>query len=59
MLTHLVLLPSDTIPIIEVTAEIAEEYGGTLIVAEDMMTIDIGRNITVIPYHHGGRSEKR
>jgi ribonuclease Z len=59
MLTHLVLLPPDPIPIIEVTAEIAEEYGGTLIVAEDMMTIDIGRNITVIPYHHGGRPEKR
>ena len=55
MLTHLVLLPPHPMPITRVTAEVAEEYDGMVLVAEDMMTIDIGRNITVIPYHHGAR----
>ncbi len=55
MLTHVVLLPPDPMPISHVTAEIAEEYDGTVLVAEDLMSIEIGRNITVIPHHHGGR----
>ncbi len=56
MLTHLVLLPPDPMPITSVVAELAEEYDGTVLVAEDMMTIDIGRNVTVIPYHHGAKT---
>ena len=55
MLTHVVLLPPDPMPISEVTVGIAAEYDGTVLVAEDLMRIEIGRNITVIPYHHGGR----
>jgi ribonuclease Z len=55
MLTHLVLLPPDPMPINRVTAELAEEYDGMVLVAEDMMTIEIGKNITVIPFHHGAR----
>lgn len=55
MLTHLVLLPPDPMPIASVVAELAKEYDGTVLVAEDMMTIDIGRNVTVIPYHHGAK----
>lgn len=55
MLTHLVLLPPDPMPITSVVAELAEEYQGTVLVAEDMMTIEIGRNVTVIPYHHGAK----
>jgi len=26
-----------------------------VVVAEDLMTIQIGRNISVIPYRHGGK----
>lgn len=55
MLTHLVLLPPDPMPITSVVAELAEEYDGTVLVAEDLMTIEIGRNVTVIPYHHGAK----
>jgi len=55
MLTHIVLLPPDPMPISAVTAAIAQEYDGTVLVAEDMMTIVIGRNVTIIPFHHGGR----
>jgi len=55
MLTHLVLLPPDPLPIGAVTQELAQEYDGLVLVAEDMMTIEIGRNITVIPFHHGAR----
>lgn len=55
MLTHLVLLPPEPLPIGVVMAELAEEFNGTVLVAEDLMTIEIGRNISVIPYHHGGR----
>lgn len=55
ILTHLVLLPPDPMPITSVIAELAEEYDGTVLVAEDMMIIEIGRNVTVIPYHHGAK----
>ncbi|MCC7182347.1 MAG: MBL fold metallo-hydrolase [Rhodocyclaceae bacterium] len=55
MLTHLVLLPPNPMPIAQVTAAIAEEYDGPVLVAEDMMTLELGRNITVIPFHHGAR----
>jgi len=34
-------------------AELAEEYDGTVLVTEDLMRIEIGKNISVIPYHHG------
>lgn len=53
MLTHLVLLRPNPMKISEVTAEVAAEYDGVVMVAEDLMTIDIGRNISIIPFHHG------
>jgi ribonuclease Z len=53
MLTHLVLLRPDPMKVSEVTAELAEEYDGLVLVAEDLMTIDIGKNISIIPFHHG------
>jgi hypothetical protein len=34
-------------------AELAEEYDGPVMVAEDLMTIVIGKNISMIPFHHG------
>ena len=55
LLTHLVLLPPDPVPINDVMTELATEYDGTVVVAEDLMTIQIGRNISVIPYRHGGK----
>lgn len=55
MLTHLVLLPPNPMPVDLVTAEIAAEYDGIVLVAEDMTTIDIGANISIIPFHHGGK----
>lgn len=55
MLTHVVLLPPDPVTVSNVTAEIAEEYAGTVVVAEDLTTIEIGKNITLIPYRCGGR----
>ena len=53
MLTHLVLLPPDPMPVGAVMAELADEYDGTVLVAEDLMVIEIGKNISVIPHHHG------
>ena len=41
----------------EVMTELAAEYDGTVMVAEDLLSIEIGPNISVIPYHHGGRPE--
>ena len=35
-------------------AEVATEYDGTVMVAEDLMRFELGRNISVIPYHYGG-----
>jgi ribonuclease Z len=55
MLTHLVLLPPHPMPIGQVMAEIAAEFDGTVLVAEDLMTIEIGKNISVIPYHRGAK----
>ena len=55
LLTHLVLLKPDPVSVNEVMTELATEYDGTVLVAEDLMTIQIGRNISVIPYHHGGK----
>ncbi|MCA8869206.1 MAG: MBL fold metallo-hydrolase [Rhodobacteraceae bacterium] len=55
MLTHLVLLPPDEFTIDMVMADLAEEYDGIVLVAEDLMTIEIGKNISVIPYNHGAR----
>lgn len=55
MLTHLVLLPPHPMPIGTVMAEIAEEYDGTVLVAEDLMTIEIGKNVSVIPYYRGAK----
>ncbi len=39
----------------QVMAEIAAEFDGTVLVAEDLMTIEIGKNISVIPYHRGAK----
>jgi ribonuclease Z len=55
LLTHLVLLKPDPVSVNEVMMELATEYDGTVLVAEDLMTIQIGRNISVIPYNHGGK----
>ena len=55
MLTHVVLLPPDPMPIADVMSELSAHYNGTVLVAEDMMKLVIGRNISVVPYHHGGR----
>ena len=57
LLTHLVLLKPDPVSINEVMTELAAEYDGTVMVAEDFLSIEIGPNISVIPYHHGGRPE--
>jgi len=53
ILTHLVLLPPDPMPIGAVMAELAEEYDGLVLVAEDLMRIEISKNISVIPFHYG------
>ncbi|MGA0236483.1 MAG: MBL fold metallo-hydrolase, partial [Alphaproteobacteria bacterium] len=53
MLTHVVLLPPNPMTIEEVMDELAEEYDGTVLVAEDLMTIVIGKNISVVPFNHG------
>lgn len=58
MLTHVVLLPPDPMPITDVMTELSSHYDGTVLVAEDMMTLVIGRNISVIPFRHGGRGHK-
>ena len=55
MLTHPVLLKPDPVSVNEVMAELATEYDGTVLVAEDLMTIQIGNNVSVIPYRHGGK----
>ena len=54
MLTHLVMLPPDPPTIEELCAGVATEYDGIVLVAEDLMTIEIGNSIvSVIPAHHG------
>ena len=53
ILTHLALLPPDPMPISAVMAELAEEYDGLVLVAEDLMRIEICKNISVIPFHYG------
>ncbi|MGC6452775.1 MAG: MBL fold metallo-hydrolase [Candidatus Puniceispirillaceae bacterium] len=57
LLTHLVLLKPDPVSITEVMSELAEEYDGTVMVAEDLMSFELGRNISVIPFHRGGKPE--
>jgi hypothetical protein len=42
-------------PITTLVAEIATEYDGPVLVAEDLMTIEIGQNVSVIPYKYGAR----
>ena len=54
MLTHLVMLPPNPMTISEIVSELAEEYSGIVLVAEDLMTIEIGKNISLIPFNHGG-----
>ena len=55
LLTHLVLLKPDPVSINEVLQELAAEYDGTVMVAEDLLSIEIGRNISVIPFHRGAK----
>ena len=55
MLTHLVFLPPNPVTIAEVLAELNTEYDGTLVVAEDLMTILIDDSISIIPFHHGAK----
>ena len=54
LLTHIVLLKPDPVSVTEVLEELAKEYDGTVLVAEDLMQIVIGRNVSVIPFRHGG-----
>lgn len=55
MLTHLVFLPPDPVGIEEVMEELGAEYGAPVVVAEDLMSVLIGRTISVIPYHRGSK----
>lgn len=55
MLTHLVFLGPDPVTIEEVLDELGDVYDGTLVVAEDMMTILIGKTISVVPYFRGSK----
>ena len=55
MLTHLALLPPDPLPMGDLLEELAAEYDGTVLIAEDLMTIRIGRNISIEPYRHPAR----
>ena len=55
MLTHLVFLPPNPVTIAEVLAELNSEYDGTLVIAEDLMTILIDDSISIIPFHHGAK----
>jgi len=55
MLTHMVLLRPDPVPVTTVVREIAEHYDGTVLIAEDLMAIEIGQNVSVIPHFRGGR----
>ena len=57
LLTHLVLLNPDPVSVDEVMSELATEYDGTVMVAEDLMRFELGRNISIIPYHHGGKRD--
>ena len=57
LLTHLVLLKPDPVSINEVMTQLAAEYDGTVMVAEDLLTIEIGRNISVIPFHRGAKPD--
>ena len=57
LLTHLVLLKPDPVSINEVMTELAGEYDGTVMVAEDLLSIEIGRAISVIPFHRGAKSD--
>ena len=55
MLTHLVFLGADPVGIEDVIDELGELYDGTVVVAEDMMTILIGKTISIIPYYRGSK----
>lgn len=55
MLTHLAMLPPDPLTIDDLLGELAAEYDGTVLVCEDLMTIRIGRGISVEPYYRGSR----
>ena len=55
MLTHLALLPPDPLPMDDLLAELAVEYDGIVLIAEDLMTIRIGANISIEPYRHPAR----
>ena len=57
LLTHLVLLKPDPVSINEVMQELAVEYDGTVMVAEDLLSIEIGRNISMIPFHRGAKPD--
>lgn len=55
LLTHIVLLRPDPVTIDEVLDGVASEYDGTVFVAEDLTRIRIGKSVSVVPYHHGGK----
>lgn len=55
MLTHLVFLPPAPMSIEEVMEELGACYDGPVVVAEDLMTILLGKTISVIPYHRGNK----
>lgn len=55
ILTHLVLFPLGVLKIDGALERIAEDFDGTVIVAEDLMTIHIGKAISVVPFAHGSK----
>lgn len=55
MLTHLALLPPDPVSIDDLLGELEEEYQGTVLIAEDLMTIRIGKGISIEPFRYPGR----
>jgi len=55
LLTHVVLIPPGAISIETVLEDLGAEYDGPVLVAEDLMTIQIGKTVSVIPHRSGAR----
>ncbi len=55
MLTHLVFLPPNPVSIDSVMEELGAQYDRPVIIAEDLMSVLIGKTISVVPYHRGSK----
>ena len=55
LLTHLALLRPAPVPIEKVLETIGRRWDGPVVVAEDLMTILLGRSISVVPFHRGAK----